>query len=422
MQCGGRKNIMNYKKFLRPASAALMIVMVVLILMPGAWAAGKYKVLYRFTGGADGSQPYGGLIFDQAGNLYGTTAGGTVFKLTPNPDGSWTESVIYSLSQGSYAGLTFDQAGNLYGTTFGGSPGDCYWRYICGYVFELSPNSDGSWTENEIYGFGWGSPFAPAAGVIFDRTGNLYGTTTGGGGYGCGLAGGCGAVFQLTPNPDGSWTLNLLHSFSTGTDGSYPAAGLIFDQAGNLYGTTSSNEMRRYDQGVHGTVFELTPNPDGSWAEIVLYDFSNLADGGNPEAGLIFDQAGNLYGTTVHGGGSSSGAVFELTPNPDGSWTETVLHHFNGKNGAYPYGSLVFDAAGNLYGTTSAGGAYGYGVIFRLKPNASGGWNATTLYSFVGHPGAYPHDGLILDAAGNLYGTTTGDGTTTFGSVFEITP
>jgi uncharacterized repeat protein (TIGR03803 family) len=404
---------------LRTLSAALVVVAVVLIvtlvLAPGAWAASKYKTLYKFTGGADGNYPYyAGLIFDQAGNLYGTTVEGgdlndcygygcgTVFQLTPNGDGSWMESVIHSFHSDDtganpFAGLIFDHAGNLYGTTLSS-------------VFKLTPNGDGSWTESLLHSFTGRDGWELYACLIFDPAGNLYGTTRSGGTYGD------GTVFQLTPNTAAGWTERVLHHFNGGNDhhqdGWAPMAGLTLDLAGNLYGTTSSGGA-----GDAGTVFQLTHNKDGSWTESLLHSF-NGNDGFDPFASLIFDQAGNLYGTTESN-------VFKLTPNGDGSWTESVLHSFNGKDGLQSFACLIFDPAGNLYGTTASGGAYGNGTVFKLKPTGKGGWKETVLHSFNNNPGAAPFAGLIFDGHGSLYGTTQGktrNKTKTYGSVFEITP
>ena len=202
----------------------------------------------------------------------------------------------------------------------------------------------------------------PAAGLIFDAAGNLYGTTYGGGTYDW------GTVFELTPAAGGGWTEKVLYSFLGGADGFFPAADLIFDAAGNLYGTTGYGGA--YD---NGTVFELTPTGGGDWTEKLLHSFSynlNGMDGTYPQAGLIFDAAGNLYGTTVGGGNYGGGTVFELTPTAGGNWTETVLHNFNrnGTDGADPYAGLIFDGAGNLYGTTSFGDVYGDGTVFQLTP------------------------------------------------------
>src|ERR1022692_2364418 len=239
----------------------------------------------------------------------------------------------------------------------------------------------------------------PEAGLIFDAAGNLYGTTSQGG------SSAVGAVFELTPAAGGTWTEKVLHSFlNDGTDGVNPVAGLIFDGAGNLYGTT-------YQGGTYGdgTVFELTPAAGGTWTEQVLHNFNyDSTDGAGPHAGLIFDAAGNLYGTAASGGTYSYGTAFELTPAAGGTWTEKVLWNFgSGADGSYPQGGLIFDAAGNLHGTTTSGGAHGPGTVFELMPAGGGTWSERVVHSFGnGADGSGPYAGLIFDAAGNLYGTT----------------
>ena len=241
---------MNYRRFLGAASAALMMIVVTLIITPGAGAQSKYKTLYEFKSGKGGN-PQAGLIFDAAGNLYGTT-------------------------------------------TFGG-------HYGFGVVFELMPNADGSWTEKVLHHFTGGKDGRqPYAGLIFDQAGSLYSTTYLGGLYGCGTA------FELTPNADGTWKEKVLRQFN-GKDGYQPLAGLIFDQAGNLYSTAP-------DGGAHGggNVFELMPSAEGSWKERVLHNFTGGKDGANPNAGVILDGAGNLYATTEMGGASGAGTVFEI--------------------------------------------------------------------------------------------------------------
>ena len=426
---------MNYKKFLGAASAALMIVIVIVMFAPVAAAQSKYKTLYRFTGSTDGNLSQASLIFDQVGNLYSTTtlggAGyGTVFELTPNQDGSWTESVLYSFTGGAdgadpFAGLIFDQAGNLYGTTYqGGSAG-------VGTVFQLTQTKNGNWSESVLHSFTGSDGSYPVGGVILDANGNLYGATTAGGKGSCYVfAPGCGTIFDLTPNLDGTWTENVLYSFKGVTDGSYPDHGsLLFDAAGNLYGATAAGG--KGSCGVFGpgcgTIFELIPNSDGTWKEQVLHRFSGGKDGATPEPTLIFDQSGNLYGTTLLGGAHGVGNVFEVTPNADGSWKEKVLHQFKGGDWG-PWAGVIFDRAGNLYGTTLTGGNLsvcgdqGCGVVFKLAPNSNGGWTETVLHTFMDHPGALPNALLIFDASGNLYGTTAGDSSKTYGSVFEITP
>jgi uncharacterized repeat protein (TIGR03803 family) len=391
----------------------VMSVMLALTLVGGASAQGKYKKLYVFSGGSDGGEPHSNLIFDAAGNLYGTTFWGGVFKLTPNLDGSWGESVLSSLV-GSTAGLIVDAAGNLYGTTTG--------DYVSpGAVFQLKPNPDGTWTYSTIYSFTGGNDGAtPMAGLVFDAAGNLYGTTSSGG------AGGNGTVFRLTPNPDGSWQVFLVHNFLfNGKYGAHPNAGLVFDAAGDLYGTTTDGGTYGY-----GTVFQLkfvNTQYGWEWRLHPLHQFTGGNDGANPYAGLIFDAAGNLYGATANGGiygvgASGYGTVFQLKPNPDGTWTEQVLHQFTrGQDGANPSANLIFDAVGNLYGTTQSGGARFGGTVFQLKPNQGREWTIHTLYSF-GQPAHGPQGGLIFDTAGNLYGTTDIGGKWNWGVVFEVMP
>ncbi len=337
---------------------ATLAIFTAILLMSSTGAAAEEKVLHSFnSNGTDGIRPQAGLIFDAAGNLYGTTSTG--------------------------------------GTSDGGT------------AFELSPGAGGTWTEKVLWSFGSGTDGAnPIAGLVLDAAGNLYGTTYQGG------TSSSGTVFELTPGAGGTWTEHVLHNFGTGTDGVGPSARLIFDAAGNLYGTT-------YVGGTSssGTAFELTPAGGGTWTERALHNFGSGTDGVAPQAGLIFDAAGNLYGTTNVGGTYNLGTVFELMPAGGGTWTETVAHSFgNGTDGVEPLATLILDGAGNLYGTTYLGGSYGGGTVFRL--NAHG---ETLLYSFSGTDGANPAAGLVLDAAGNLYGTTYQGGTSSDGTVFEIT-
>jgi len=392
-----------------------------LILAPAAWAADTYKILHEFTGGADGSDPTAGLIFDAAGNLYGTAkyggswGQGTVFELTPNSDGSWTETVLYNFSGGDdggqpFAGVTFDRAGNLYGTTYTGGAGD-------GTVFELTRDPDGSWTETVLHSFTGSDGRAPVAGVIFGRAGSLYGTTTWGG------TAGLGTVFELTPNSDGTWTEKVLHSFTGGKGGSYPDRGsLVFDAAGNLYGAAADGGQagcNAFEPGC-GVIYELTPNSKGTWREKVLYLFSGEKDGYVPEATLVFDKAGNLYGSTWLGGSHGAGNVFELVLNADGSWKHRVLHQFNGGSQGPMRGVIL--RAGKIYGTKGDGGSHGFGYVFELVPNADGSWTQKVLHQFTGEAAAYPWAVPIFDAAGNLYGTASEGGPNGAGAVFEITP
>jgi uncharacterized repeat protein (TIGR03803 family) len=434
---------MNYKKFLGAASAALMIVIAIFMLAPGAWAQDQYKTLYKFTGGADGNEFFSifygnnwfssGLVFDEGGDIYGTTAAGgahgygVVFKLAPNGNGTSTESVLYSFTGGTdganpLAGLIFDGAGNLYGTTSAGGTGSCNIPYAsgCGVVFELTPNSDGSWTEIVLYSFSGGADGAqPEAHLTFDTAGNLYGTTDAGGVHLSGpcasrTANGCGVVFELTPNSNGTWTESVLHAFTGGNDGAAQIGSLILDAAGSLYGTA---QLGKYSAGV---VFKLTPNA-GSWKETILHAFDSPKDGADPFSftGLVFDSAGNLYGTTFWGGYLEAGTVFKLTPTSSGPWKWSLVHRFGTGDAYHPLAGVIFDAAGNLYGT--AYGLGGCGIVFQLTPS-SGGWKEKTLHTFLDRPGCDPMPGVVIDGAGNLYGATLGDGHKTMGSVYEITP
>ena len=415
-------------------AAALAVISGVLMTVSLAQASTE-QVLYSFSNnGADGYAPYSGLIFDSAGNLYGTTAlggahgCGTVFELSPAGTG-WTETVIYSFRNNSkdgctpYASLIFDGTGNLYGTTYaGGGQG-------FGTVFELTPGGNGQWEETVLRSFSGGNGAFLIAGLAIDAAGNLYGTTVAGG-TGDNCTGGCGTVFQLTPAAKGRWKETVLHSFAgMGGDGAWPWAGVVLDASGNLYGSTFAG-----GEYYSGTVFELKPGGNGQWSETVLYSFNNNGkDATAPAAGLVFDASGNLYGTTTSGGGHQDGTVFELSPGASG-WTETVLHNFsnNGADGYQPYGGLVISPAGKLYGTTSWGGSNGsgWGTVFALTNGGSGRWWERILYSFNnnGSDGYDPYLGsLVLDAKGHLYGTTpyggsgSNCGATGCGTVFEVT-
>jgi uncharacterized repeat protein (TIGR03803 family) len=427
----------RFKRGLMPFHRKLFTVNAVLFMLPPflfachAWAADEgYKVLHTFTVGS-GGYGVGSVISDAAGNLYGTTANGgyrgaccgTVFELVHRPDGSWKEELLYSFNQGdgsAPAGLVFDQAGNLYGTALDGGPNNL------GVAFKLTHEKRG-WTETVLYYFCSLKDCADGSvpdGLVIDAEGNLYGTTVlGGSSSACSL--GCGTVFKLTPNPDGTWKERVLHSFG-GSDGQTPYANLIFDQAGNLYGTTAYGgiltECAEGTTNGCGVVFQLTPDAGGRWTNTVLHAFcsiSNCSDGMFPLDSLVFDQAGNLYGTAELGGAAGGGVVFELVPNMGGIWEEKVLHSFTGKDGAAPSANLIIDQTGNLYGTASEGGANDAGVVFRLT---AGSWSLKVLHSFRDHPGALPFAGVIFGLDGNLYGTTYGDSNSTHGSAFQLTP
>jgi len=299
----GSKNrfLMQSKKLSIGWKALLALSTAIFLTTAPRSAAQTEAVLHNFgERSADGSDPEVSLIFDAAGNLYGTTASGgtygygTVFELTPTTGGGWTETVLHNFGNGKdgstpYAGLILDAAGDLYGTTFKG--GD----YGLGTAFELSPQGDGRWAEKLLHSFGNGNDGSgPYASLIFDPSGNIYGTTVGGGAHAF------GTVFELMPKSEGKWTEKILHSFNdTGRDGCNPFASLVLDSAGNLYGTTEY--CSPYGAGI---VFELLPGTGEGWLEKVIhtFDYTDNYDGLYPDAGLIFDTAGNLYGTTVSGG------------------------------------------------------------------------------------------------------------------------
>jgi uncharacterized repeat protein (TIGR03803 family) len=423
--------------------AALLAALVMTAFTANIRAVAQTETaLYDFNfnnSGADGTDPISSLIFDASGNLYGTTSSGgaygfgTVFELTPQAGGGWTETVLHSFqysdgaSPGQNGGLTFDADGNLYGMANGGG------AYGYGTVFELKPGAAG-WSAMVLHNFSYGGTdgAGPSGRLILDAKGNLYGTTTTGGTGPCiseASLVGCGTVFELSPKAGGGWTERVLYNFGHGTDGSYPVAALVFDATGNLYGVTyeggTGSCLRGGNPGC-GIVFELTPEAGGRWGEKILHNFAGPpTDGGWPVGNLIFDATGNLYGMTNGGGAFFWGTAYELMHREGGGWGEKILYNFNqtGSSGASPYAGLIFDAAGNLYGTTLAYGAGGFGTAFKLSPTGAGRWTETTLHGFGTsfQDGLNPVDSLVFDAAGNLYGTTEGGGSSTWGTVFEIT-
>jgi uncharacterized repeat protein (TIGR03803 family) len=412
--------------FLPSIARQLTACAATLLIAATTVAAQTEHVIYAFKGGNDGSYPTAGLISDAHGNLYGTTTGsnfggGTIFQLTKPTGGAWTETVLHTFTGGTTdgrapeAGLIFDRAGNLYGTTaYGGTSN-------LGIVFELTPPASGSgpWTETILYNFqsfGRYSNGSVGGGLIFKGK-TLYGTTLWGGLHND------GNVYALAPNSSNVWNLKALYSFDGGADGlepNYACDALVLDKSGNLYGVTAFG-------GVNGAgnVFEMTPPsaPGGAWTETVLYSFgASSTDGNVPVTGVIFDANGNLYGTTNAGGNFGNGTVYELSPPAavGGAWTESVIYSFTGgTDGDTPWGNLTLDKSGNLYGTTLTGGVYKL-----APPSGSGSWTETTLYHFPGasNDGVEPQAGVLVDPSGNLYGTTSQGGATSNGTVYVIHP
>jgi uncharacterized repeat protein (TIGR03803 family) len=364
---------------------------------------------------------------------------GTVFELIPDSDGGYRERIIHSFQgplidgQQPMAPLIFDALGNLYGTTLSGGQNV---TAASGTVYRLSPNADGTWTETVLHNFndaldGRTDGGEPQGGLIFDQAGNLYGTTAGGGtGTGCPTSNGgtgCGIVFKLTPDSSGNWQETILHNFTNDhKDGWNPLSNLIMDRSGNLYGTTFFGGPA----GGGGTVFELR-HLGGSWKEEILFSFSCGRDGCSPYSGLVFDKAGDLFGTTVGGGNSTgNGVVYKLSHNSAGRWDQSVIYTFQaGSDGAYPYGNPILDASGNVYGTTLDGGGdssacpAGCGIVYKLIRGAAGTYTESVLARFGdGAGGSGSLASLLLNSTGNLIGTVGFSGPHSAGVVFEIIP
>ena len=424
-----------------PARAIFLGIFTTILLSTAAWGTATETVLYNFCqqGGAycyDGQGPNGEMVFDAAGNLYGTTTyggahgGGIVFELSPS-QGSWTETILHSFcAQAKCAdgetpegALAFDSHGNLYGTTYSGG------AFGYGTVFELSPSESG-WTETVLYSFcsaGYPCPdpsgqdyadLGPDSGVAMDKNGNLFGVSV------------YDSFFELSPSGGGGWTKSVIYFVGNGDP-----AGVALDAAGDVYGV--SNGVSQYPGGF---VLELAA-PD--WHPSVLYGFTGTeagkyADGYAPNSTPVFDKKGNLYGATQYSGTGKytvGGTAFKLTPGRKG-WKFKKLHTFNGKkgDGAYPLGPLAVDSSGNVYGTTYAGGVSqvcndnggypGCGTVFELTPSGTG-YTETVLWQFNNTDGESPMSGVILDKAGNLYGTTYQGGSGAgqpSGVVFEVIP
>ncbi len=379
----------------------------------------KFKVLHTFHG-KDGAVPIGALVSDAEGNLYGTTGGGgggncsggegcgTVFKMNKTGKEVWLHKFNGANGANPYAGLLRDAAGNLFGTTSEGGDTNCFAPYGCGTAFKLDSNGR---KETVLHKF-TDDPDGefPESLLVEDRSGNVYGTTYVGGAHGL------GTVFRISK----TGKENVLYSFTGASDGCLPYPGVILDSAGNLYGVASEGGAGFCNSG-QGVVFELATSGN----ETVLHTFSGGSDGANPGSALLLDTKGNLYGATAHGGssacgGTGCGTVFKVSSKG----AESVLYAFCSLSGCADgetpvYGPLLMDKAGNLYGTTIFGGSYSdcnggtCGVVFKLSPSGK----ETVLHNFTGGAdGAFPYAGLTSDASGNLYGTAGYGGAECYGS------
>lgn len=415
--------------FTRLLLAATLIVCCAYAASAQAPGTAQYTTILSFDKySSDGnSEPNSALIADSSGNLYGTTSdaddsfGGGAFELMPAGDGTWAESFYGTTDSANGRGpnglLLDSKTGNLYGTTYGGGSGSC------GVVFQLTPPSagNGAWSETVLYNFTCGDDGAnPLSTLISDAQGSLYGTTL--------ISGnGLGVVFMLTPpaQSGGTWTEQVLHTFVAGYDGGYPRAGLVMDSHGAVYGTTT---YRQAGRTTWGTVFKLTPTKSGTWNIATLHRFTGGSDGWEPEAPLTLDSTGAIYGTTAWGGNGcptyvhlGCGIIFQLVPPTEGgTWTENILYEFTDQNddGGFPSDSgVTFDSAGALYGTTGGGGKNRNGTVFQLTPPSAGvgPWTINSV-SLPLHSQGSP--GVVL--VGNTYYGTTSWGTNEGGTAFEL--
>jgi uncharacterized repeat protein (TIGR03803 family) len=411
-----------------PLFALTLIWALTIVALPSAQAQ-TFSVLHKFTGGPDGYTPYAGVTIDQGGNLYGTTTeygtdgGGNVYQLK-HKNGGWVLTTLSNLpNYGGGGWLPYGRpvvgpGGAIYVTTFYGGNGFCG-EFGCGTVSSIRPPQNPCrsitcpWTVTTSYSFSGLDGNGPElVDPVFDSAGNMYGSTYEGG------ANYSGNVFQLTRS-NGQWTGTSIHDFS-GSDGYLPYSSVTLDAQGNVYGTTW---MGGPDNA--GVVYRLSPSGSG-WTYTMLYAFQDTADGTGPVGGVVLDQAGNVYGATATGGSGEGGTVYELSPS-GGGWNFSLLYSFTASGyDPGPLDTLTLDAAGNLYGTTYGGGAFGYGTVFKLTHNG-GSWTYTDLHDFTsGEDGGKPIGGVTLDTSGNLYGTTSvgagGQCSEGCGVVWEITP
>jgi hypothetical protein len=412
-----------------PSIALITVLTLTLIAFaPRSYAQYSESILHNFGAtSSDGDQVVGGVIVDAAGNLYGTAQqggvdqNGIVYELSPSV-GGWLETILYSFTGKSDGGwpsssVILDAAGNLYGTGyFGGAQSPNCSPLGCGVVYELSPSVGGGWVQTVIHTFHGGvSGNGPFAGLTMDAAGNLYGTAAYGGlGY--------GLVYELSPSSAG-WQYKPIHAFTNGADGNEPEAGVTLDAAGNLYAATLyGGKTETLCPNGCGAIIKLTPTAGGIWTGSLVHDFDG-ADGTSPGGAVALDSAGNVYASTLLGGPDGVGTVIELSPSGSG-WQKTRIYDFYTKDGAgySPDCSLVLDSSGNVFGTTQVGAGTG-GSVFELSPASGGTFTVKVLHAFSSsNDGTKSHSGVVFDSAGNIYGSTADGGLYNKGTVYELTP
>jgi uncharacterized repeat protein (TIGR03803 family) len=393
------------------------IAMLLMLLGVVGARASTTEIIYSFGGDEDGEYLDTDVAIDAAGNLYGTSVlggdvgGGTVWELSPAP-GGWTHTVLYSFTGGTdggepYKGVTLDRAGNLYGTAVTGGSGSC--EGGCGVVYKLT-NSGGVWSQEVIHAFTGADGSGAGSRVTLDSHGNVYGMTPTGGAFGL------GTIYEVQPKSQGGWKFRVIHDFTGGRDGSSGSAGKMILRNNQLYGAATTGGAG------HGVIFQMKQNSAGGWNFKTLYTFQGAPDGSFPYGALLFGAQNHIYGTTYYGGTNGLGTVYDLTQS-GGSWTGQVIYSFGaGQDGNSSISNLVSDPSSNLYGTTSEGGL-GSGTIFQLTPNGDGTWSETLPHLFTGSPdGAFPYAGMTGDGSGVFYGATVHGGTAGEGAVYKFTP
>jgi len=383
-----------------------------LLLVPSLLAFGTESVIHNFASRTGGVNPSGGLLLDSAGNLYGTALDGTLFEFSPNGSGGWNYKVLCKCpATYGYGSLVMDKSGNLYGATFWGE------------IYQYSPGGSSGWVSTLLYTFGGPSGSGPSP-LRIDESRNLYGI------YGSGGTRGKGYVFKLSQQSNGIWALSHIHDFA-GSDGAAYAqnnaytllGGLAMDPAGNLYGIANQGGGTTKCPSGCGVVFELSKSR-GGWTYKVLHTFSGR-DGMNPDASLLIDTAGDLYGTTTSGGARGFGVVFKVSKTGQA----TTLYNFTNVSGdgAYPNSTLIMDSEGNLFGTTEAGGGSttctvenvtGCGTVFELTPSGSS-YKRSILAKFSGRWGGGFPGGVTMGLNGNIYGIAEVGGNSNVGVFFE---